>query len=461
LFQFAWNWGDELSRMQRKNRAKGSGWPGPNSRTLVLVLVAVGLLGRLAVAIHAGLAMPPASGSDAAEYDSYAWNLAQGHGYRGISPDVRGLDGQLLDHPTAYRAPGTSVFWAGLYRLFGHRYDVIRIAQCILGALTILLIYEIGRHSFDESVALLAAAIFALWPTALLYSAELGSEALYAFLFCWFVLAALKFGSQPSWLNATAAGLLLGLAMLTRANGVLMVLLVIPWAFWQFRGTPRLLVRGLAVSLIATAALIPWTVRNFLVFHAFMPFETGGGDVALGSYNRVVANDPLYYGYWVFPTSELPEYREQIIAPNNEVVRDRVELQLTLEWLRDHPGKLWYLTEMRFIRSWTPFLEARSPRLYRLGMLASWGPVLVLFGFAFFPTVLRFLHDGHPGWIIHLGVMHFVLTALMFWGASRFRYPVEGLCIVLASAAVAWISRRVNIHKRVRSGYFRSSPSPL
>jgi 4-amino-4-deoxy-L-arabinose transferase-like glycosyltransferase len=446
--------------MYSMNCAKGSDWYGPYSRKLLLVCVAVGLMGRLAVAIHGGLAMPPAGGSDAAEYDSYAWNLAQGHGFCGISPDVRGLDGQLLDHLTAYRAPGTSVFWAGLYRIFGHRYDVIRIAQCVLGTLTILLIYAIGRHCFDESVALLAAAICALWPTALLYSAELGSEPLYAFLFCWFIFATLKFGDQPNWVNAFAAGLLLGLAMLTRSNGILMVLLVIPWVFWQFRGTPRLLVRGLAVSLIATATLIPWTVRNYVVFHAFVPFETAGGDVALGSYNRVVASDPLYYGYWVYPTSDLPEYREQIIAPNNELVRDRVELQLALQWLRDHPEKWWYLAEMRFIRSWTPFLEARSPRLYRLGMLASWGPMLVMFAFAFFPTALHFLRDRHPGWVVHLGVMHFVLTSLIFWGASRFRYPVEGLCIILASAGVVWISRRVSSSNRMRSGYFRSLLSP-
>jgi 4-amino-4-deoxy-L-arabinose transferase-like glycosyltransferase len=412
------------------------------SRTLLLVLVVVGLFARIAVALHSGLEKPPIGGSDAAEYDSYAWNLTQGRGYSGISPDVRGLDGQLLNHPTAYRAPGTSTFWAGLYRIFGHRYDVLRIAQCILGTLTILLIYAIGLYCFDETVALLAAAIYAVWPTALLYSTELGSEPLYTFLFCWFIFASLKFAERPDWLNAVVAGLVLGLAMLSRSNAALMVILVVPWVFWQFRKTPRLIVQGLAISLIAAATLIPWTVRNYKVFHTFVPFETGGGDVVLGSYNRIVASDPLYYGYWVYPTSELPEYREQITAPNNEVKRDQVELQLALEWFRSHPEKWWYLAEMRFIRSWTPFLEARSPRLYRFGMLASWGPMLVMFGFAFFPTALNFLRDGHPGWIIHLGVIHFVLTALIFWGASRFRYPVEGLCIILASAAVVWAMKQ-------------------
>ena len=106
---------------------------------------------------------------------------------------------------------------------------------------------------------------------------------------------------------------------------------------------------------------------------------------------------------------------------------------------------------MRLIRSWTPFLEARSPKLYRFGMLASWGPVTVLCVPAFFPTAFWFLRDNRPGWIIHLGVMHFVLTALIFLGASRFRYPVEGLRIILATSTVVWISKQIG-RRLVRHG---------
>jgi hypothetical protein len=194
--------------------------------------------------------------------------------------------------------------------------------------------------------------------------------------------------------------------------------------------------------------LVPWTLRNYRVLHSFVPFETGGGDVLLGSYNRIVATDPRYYGYWVYPTSELPEYREQITASNNEVVRDQVEIRLTMQWARDHPEKWWYLVESRFRRSLTPFLQPQTPRLYRLGMLMTWGPVLILFTLGFFPSASSFFRSGHPGWILHLGILHFVLTALIFWGASRFRYPVEGLCIILASATFIWSCKFIGFRTR-------------
>jgi 4-amino-4-deoxy-L-arabinose transferase-like glycosyltransferase len=423
---------------------------------VLLALMVIGLAFRIAIAIHGGLATPPVPGSDASEYDSYAWNLAQGRGYSGISPDVKKPDGQLLEHTTAYRSPGTSVLWAGLYWSFGHRYGVVRFSQCVLDTLTILLVFGIGRRCFGDKVALLAAAIYAVWPTALLYSSQLGSEPLYTFLFCCFILVSLEFAERANWPRSVAAGVLLGLAMLTRGNAVMMVALMIPWSVWHFWRTPRLAVRGFAISFVALVMLVPWTIRNYWIFHAFIPFQTGGGELLLGSYNRVIVSDPLLYGYWIYPTSELPEYREQIIAPNDEVIRNQVETRLAITWIRNHPETWWYLAESRFRRSWTPFLQPQSPKLYRVGMLLSWGPILVLFALGFFPSAIYFLRADNPGWILHLGVFHFVMTALIFCGNSRYRYPVEGLCIILASATLVWVCEQIG--KRFSSRHAPQGP---
>jgi hypothetical protein len=142
--------------------------------------------------------------------------------------------------------------------------------------------------------------------------------------------------------------------------------------------------------------------------------------------------------------TELPEYRAQITAPNNEVIRDHVETQLAIQWTRNHPEKWWYLVESKFRRSLTPFLQPRSPMLYRVSMLMSWGPVLVLFALGFFPIAIYFMRTNNPGWILHLGVLHFVFTALIFYGASRFRFPVEGLCIILACATLVWLCELIS-----------------
>jgi 4-amino-4-deoxy-L-arabinose transferase-like glycosyltransferase len=417
--------------------AKGSSQQR-NTRLILIAIVFVGLILRFGIAIHQGLSTPPRPGSDASEYDCYAWNLAQGHGYIGISPDVVGPDGKLLIHPTAYRVPGTSLYWSLLFRIFGHRYTPIRISTCLFETLIILLVYGIGRRCFGNTIALCAAAIYSIMPTAILWAGTLGSEAQYAFLFSSFVLLCLIFAERRTWSWAIAAGVVLGFAILTRGNGVMMTPLVLVWSVWQFRKTPRVMIRGIAIVFVAVAVILPWTIRNYAVFHALIPFETGEGDVALGCFNRVIANDPYWAGYWVYPTEALPEYTKLLTAPNDEVVRDRLQKQLAVQWILKNPGKLPSMELARFRRSFTPFLNKNDPKLFRVAMAVSWTPILIPFALGFFPTLVYFLKRSSPGWLLHLGVLHFMMTCQIFYGTSRFRYPTEGLCIILACATVAW-----------------------
>ena len=147
----------------------------------------------------------------------------------GLSPDVADQD-----HLTAYRAPGTSVVWAGLYALFGHRYDVVRVLHGVVGAAGVLLVFGIGRRCFGSPTGLVAAAIWAAMPTAL-HSARssvepLGTVWLLAHVWALHGLAERPAGSgrgsrAPSWARPSS-----------RPNFVLLVPLEAVWALWQFRG---------------------------------------------------------------------------------------------------------------------------------------------------------------------------------------------------------------------------------
>ena len=409
----------------------------PLTRWVLLVLVCVGLAARLgvAVALDGGLNEGPKPGSDDFEYDSYAWNVAQGRGYRGISPDVTDPE-----HLTAYRPPGTSLAWAGVYRLFGHRYAGVRVLHGIVGAATILLVYWIGQRCFGRSVGLLAAGAYTVWPTSLLYSSALMSEPLGSFWLMGYVAVSLLFAGRPSGSRALWAGLLLGLAILTRPNAGLMVPLAGLWAAYQFRGRPRILLLALAIPIVSLLTLAPWAYRNYVVFDAFIPLSTGGGDVFLGANNSIVATDPIYYGYWIWP-GEIAEYRNALRPLNNEIERDRLARKLALSWLKENRDKWWYLAHSRVRRAWTPVLLPRSPKFYRLAMLLSWTPVLTLMLVSFFPTLIDFLRKRHPGWLLHLVIVHVAAGSIVFWGSSRFRYPIEGLCIILTCAALVWVYR--------------------
>lgn len=404
-----------------------------STRGWLIAFVCAALLLRLGLAVKTGLnAPPPKLGSDQDEYDTYAWNLAQGKGYRGPSP------GFGRDNLTAYRVPGTSLIWAGLYRIFGHRYGAVRLFQCLMGALTVLIIYDTGKRAFSERIGLAASAIYSVWPMAIFYSAQLLSETLATFWFLAYIAASLWFAEKPSLRRASLAGLLLGLALLTKGGFAIMILFAIIWAIWQFRAKRPAIFLALVIPLISLLLLTPWIVRNYQVFGHFIPLATEGGDTLLGGNNSVVAYDPEYYGHQIFPTL-IPEYRDAFVSCSTEVERDHLAISLAVRWLREHPDRWCYLVQAKLRRSMTPFLRGSNSTLARAIMLATWGPVLVLFLPAFFLTLIAFVRQRQPAWLLHLAILHLETTCVIFSGIIRFRFPIEGLCIIFASVSAFWL----------------------
>jgi hypothetical protein len=99
---------------------------------------------------------------------------------------------------------------------------------------------------------------------------------------------ALAADATSSWRTAAAAGALFGLATLTRELALYLVPLVLlwmvrPWAVGATSvGTRIVLSRnrlvGAGALLLATVITIaPWTLRNAIVFRAFVPVSTMGG----------------------------------------------------------------------------------------------------------------------------------------------------------------------------------------
>ena len=296
-------------------------------------------------------------------------------------------------------------------------------------------IYRIGALCFSRGVGLLSAAIFAVYPTAVLYSTELLSEPLGMFLFLLHIQLALEFARTTSLPFALLCGLSLGLSILTRANFVIMLPLVAFWGLYQFRREPRSLMKAVAIPAVAVLALMPWAVRNYVAFHKFVPLSTAGGSALLQGNNRVVVTEPTLFGYSVWDT-QIPEYRDVLREPNDEFERDRRAKELAIAWIKDNPDKWLFLVQAKLRRGFTPFLQPHSPAHYRWGTLLAWGPVLLAFLLAVIPTLLWFHRNGHPGWIVHLAILHFMINTVIFFGNARYRSPIEPLCFVIAFGGI-------------------------
>lgn len=411
-------------------------WPLP-----LLVAVAVALrVGAVAVA-GGGLTAPPAAGSDGAEYDILSWNLVQGRGYVGISPDVLGPDGKELEHTTAYRPPVAPLFYAAVYAAVGHNFAAAHVADALLGGLTVLLVWAVGRRLGGPAAGWLAGAAYAVYPQALYYSLTMLSETQGAFLVVLFVWLLLPLRGPRGGRWAAAAGAALGLLLLCKPGYVFLFPLLPVWALAVCRRDRRLWLRAALVPAVAGLLFAPWVVRNQMTMGVLSP-GTGGGSLLLQANNRLVVADPLFHGYAVWDTS-LPEYAPSIREPNDEVRRDAVARGHAVAWLKANPDKWFYLARGKVWRLFTPgYFGAKWAQVAVVNYLAYF-PVLVLFLLAVGPVTARWVRRRDPALMIPALVLATTGIAVVFHGQHRYRFPIDSLLIVVAAVGAVWGWRAV------------------
>ena len=115
--------------------------------TLLQRNIFLGILGAvflLSLSYSFYFRIPPAV--DARAYDTIAWHLVQGYGYR------EWLEIPLNNDNAIIRVgPGYEFFLAGLYFLFGHHYEIVWVAQAFLLMLMALLTFLTAREVFSNS----------------------------------------------------------------------------------------------------------------------------------------------------------------------------------------------------------------------------------------------------------------------------------------------------------------------
>ncbi len=194
------------------------------------------------------------------------------------------LRSDLVFYPPVY-----PYFVGALFRAFGTMRAVLW-AQVVLGALLVPVVGLAGARAFGRRVGLLAAAATALYPELLWYPAHYWSETVFLLLLWGAIERTLAADARGSRGAAVAAGLLWGLATLTRELSLYLVPIAVLWllrprradAAGRFRSHGlRPVAGGVAraalLVLVTVLTVLPWTIRNAIVFRVFIPVSTMGG----------------------------------------------------------------------------------------------------------------------------------------------------------------------------------------
>ncbi|MDP2905310.1 MAG: glycosyltransferase family 39 protein [Candidatus Omnitrophota bacterium] len=218
-------------------------------RTIIILIFLFAFAARAIFAVHiiqvtAG-AFPTAS-DDGPTYHDQAVLITQ---------NIANLVSAKKIIPGAYD-PGYSMFLGLIYKIFGPNFYAAALIQSALNALMVVFIYLIAKEIFNRNTGIIAAVLTAANQPLIMLSAVLTTEALSIPLFVFSIYCLLRFSknararSGSRWLFA--AGLSLGVAIVTRAMLLLFPFIAVLWMLLYVSGS-----RWIKASTIFAAGILP------------------------------------------------------------------------------------------------------------------------------------------------------------------------------------------------------------
>ncbi|QPC84320.1 glycosyltransferase family 39 protein [Phototrophicus methaneseepsis] len=417
-------------------------------------------------------------GSDA--YDDYAQNLLA-TGIYGRTP----LDGSDEIVPDAAVPPLYSYALAGVYGLFGRGYVQVALFHILIDAICIVLLYDIARRLFREGalwglpvgewVGLLGGLFYAFYPYLIFQNLTLIDTPfwmLWLHLFTWLVILLRERETldAQTWGIAVLAGVVLGLSLLTRPIMPFFAVFVALWYLFRLN-LWQSVIRLLPVALVGLICLLPWIVRNYGLYDAFVPMTTTSG-ANLWQGNSEWTVPMLQAGYdvqWTAP---------ETVAPRDSREADAERFALSLAHWREHPEQLPELLWTKFLVHWSIEIAPRyNPQPDETFQLDEAGHLLIVRGDGSITGVneANTAYDsgllntvGRPAHILYFGgllllsivgvalslnqwrevsLLWFVqismtLTYVLFHPSTRYRAPSDPLLFLFAAYTLVWLVMR-------------------
>ena len=372
-------------------------------------VIFIGAFAARLLHLYLGDAVPP---QDTPDYDEIAANLITGDGFvsreNWFGYDMR-----------SWRAPFYPFFLAAVYAVLGYSHLAVQVIQCVVGAATAVLLYRSAgliRPSAASGVGLLSIVYGPLVGV----SSEVMTETWFVF---WVVLAVYLLlqvlsgqGSNPKlyWV----AGGAVGMAALTRPEGIMIWAAFGITAIWQLRRRGAVLASSTGVALVL--AVLPWSIRNYAIHGSFVPITTHGGFILARSH----APTPD----WKQENGWGIEKRVFDQIPS-EAERDRYWRAQGWTHIRSDPGRYLHHSVERFLRFWYFFRPG-----YNLWFMI----VLPLF----LAGAVRL--GGRPEFML-IGVyilLSVFLYTFILYGSTRFRLPLEPFFLMFAGAHVSRLAQQ-------------------
>jgi 4-amino-4-deoxy-L-arabinose transferase-like glycosyltransferase len=350
-------------------------------------------------------------------------------------------------HSTSIRPPLYPAFLTAIYSVTGGVHlNAVRMIQILISLGIIYVIYRLALRLFDEKVGRVAALIFAVYPSLIVFSHFVLTEILFTFLFLVFVYFFVAFLQHKKYLDIFLTGLFLGLAALTRS--ILYPFMVITIVFMaavlrdSFANKTKWTSLLIAGCLLVTA---PWSIRNTMMYGSLVAVDTMGGlNMYMGNYehtplNRAWAAVDLqgdkawYYGH------------EQALSGMNEAQKQKWATKQAATYMSNHKLLTLERTLIKAANLWGlerevlgVIINGHYPELNKKAALLVTTPAIFLsYCIVIVGSVFGLCHNMN---LRNFGLVFLMLIMIYFtgvhaltFGHSRYHLPLIPLLGIFAS----------------------------
>jgi hypothetical protein len=396
---------------------------------LLIVVVAFGV--RVAFAWNQTAKLPREIAGVVAfqtETGHIAYSLTTGKGY--ASPFQRDSG------PTAWLTPVYPLMVAEIFKVFGvytrSSFFCAIFLNIVFSAVTCVPIFYAGKRIAGVGVGSGGAWLWALFPNAILIPFEwIWDTSLAALLAAILLWATLELAESKRWGDWCAYGLVWGLTLMTNPAVAAVFPVLLGWLAYRTRREGRWHLAKPAVAVaLALVCCVPWTVRNFVVFHRFIPFRSNF------SYELYIGNNENYDELRIGLPAAINQDRETLryLRMGETAFMDE-ERRKALQFIKSHPRMEMRLFAWRFVDFWMgvpdpgrTFVETDSwlVRVILLGdLVSSLGALL--------GVVALFIRRNAYAIPLAAFPILFPLLYYVTHTSLRYRHPIDPVVLLLTA----------------------------